>query len=253
MSDRDIQDQVIRALADAPYRRSSAWEDRDLAPRDRVERFARFLARRFYYNRVVRFFRYSRALGKVLGRGPEEAVRSEGFDALLPEAQLGSSETAGRVAGLVRGWMRGSPDARRVPYLEDLLRYEEAMMIGEAGPMATDPGRDGPRDAELWIAATARLLDLGFDLPAVLPAILGGWTEPPTADRHPTTLLIARSSRGRVTAARATPDAVAVIEAARDPSSEAELAGRTGLDPGRLSRALRELVEVGAVRPWPGS
>jgi hypothetical protein len=252
VTDRDLQDEVIRALADAPYRRSSAWLGRDLAPSDRVERFARFLARRFSYQRVVRFFRYSRALGKVTGRRPEEALRSTRFDALLPEAVLGSRETAERVAALVRAWMSDSPGAVRVPYLDDLLRYEEAMMVAEAGPRGPDASEGAPEDRVLWSAGTARVLDLGFDLPAVLPAILGSQV-PPTAPRRPTTLVVTGSPRGRVTAVRATEDAVAVVEAAREPSSEAELAGRTGLDPERLGRTLRGLVEVGAVRPWPGS
>ncbi len=64
-SDRALQDAVIRALADAPYRASSEWQRRGLADPDRVERYARFLARHFYYERIVNFFKYSRALARV--------------------------------------------------------------------------------------------------------------------------------------------------------------------------------------------
>src|SRR2546430_11087680 len=70
-SDRALQDDVIRALADAPYRASHAWRRRELADPDRVERYARFLARHFYYERIVHFFKYSRALARVTGRAPE--------------------------------------------------------------------------------------------------------------------------------------------------------------------------------------
>src|SRR2546430_16853715 len=83
-SDRALQDDVIRALADAPYRASADWRRRELADPDRVERYARFLARHFYYERIVHFFKYSRALGRVTGRAPEAILTSPAFEALLP-------------------------------------------------------------------------------------------------------------------------------------------------------------------------
>src|SRR4029077_13979855 len=67
-SDRALQDDVIRALADAPYRASADWRRRGLADPDRLERYARFLARHFYYERVVQFFKYSRSLARVTAR-----------------------------------------------------------------------------------------------------------------------------------------------------------------------------------------
>src|SRR5206468_856983 len=87
----------IRALADAPYRASHAWRRRELADPGRVERYARFLARHFYYERIVHFFKYSRALARVTGRAPEAVLTSPAFDALLPTLVLGSGEPgAGR-------------------------------------------------------------------------------------------------------------------------------------------------------------
>src|SRR3989449_5690420 len=50
------------------------------------------------YERLVHFFKYSRALARVTGRRPEAILRRPGFDALLPTAVLGSRETARAVA-----------------------------------------------------------------------------------------------------------------------------------------------------------
>src|SRR3989442_7072999 len=59
VSARALQDDVIPALADAPYRESAASRARRLADPGRAVRFARFLARHFYYERLVHFFKYS--------------------------------------------------------------------------------------------------------------------------------------------------------------------------------------------------
>src|SRR5206468_6888863 len=134
VSDREIQDSVIRALADAPYRASPEWRALALADPTRLERFARFLARHFYHERLVHFFKYSRALARVTGRRPEAVLHSAGFDALLSTAVLGSRATAHAVAALAVHHVRSAGAAPSIPYLDDLLAYEEAMMVAEAGP-----------------------------------------------------------------------------------------------------------------------
>src|SRR5437667_11173386 len=102
-SDRALQDDVIRALADAPYRGSADWRRRELADPDRVERYARFLARHFDYERIVHFFKYSRAPARVTGRAPGALLTSPAFDALLPTLVLGSRETPLEAARPVTG------------------------------------------------------------------------------------------------------------------------------------------------------
>src|SRR5439155_18155949 len=135
-SDRAVQDSVIRALADAPYRASPEWRGLALADPTRLERFARFLARHFYFERVVHFFKYSRALARVTGRRPEAVLHSAGFNALLSTAVLGSRATARAVAALAVNHVRPADGAQPIPYLNDLLEYEQAMMVVEAGPRA---------------------------------------------------------------------------------------------------------------------
>jgi hypothetical protein len=263
-SDRALQDDVIRALADAPYRATLEWRHQGLADPDRVERYARFLARHFYYERIVHFFKYSRALARVTGRAPQAIVKSPGFDALLPTLVLGSRETAGAVARVVTAHVAagGAP----VAYLADLLRYEEAMMVVEAGPRVwrdSDdegdagspqgvPAGPGERYSPETVEGTV-LLDLAYDLPAVLPKLLQPWTNVPQAPQRPTTLLVARSPHGRVAVARSDESVAAVIELADGKRTLEELAQGVGLQPAELRQTLQGLVDLGAVRFSTGS
>lgn len=255
-SDRAVQDSVIRALADAPYRASVQWRRQGLADPDHVERYARFLARHFYHERIVQFFKYSRALARVTGRAPEVILKSPAFDALLPTLVLGSRETAAAVARLVTAYVAagGMP----IPYLADLLRYEEAMMVVEAGPRVwrdgtpTEGAGSGERYAPEKVEGTV-LLELAFDLPAVLPRLLQPWTEAPQAPERRTKLLVARSRHGRVAVARSDGSVAAVIGLADGRRTLEDLAAETGLASEALAQTLRELVDLGAVRFSTGS
>jgi len=255
-SDRALQDDVIRALADAPYRASLEWRRRGLADPERVERYARFLARHFYYERIVHFFKYSRALARVTGRAPEAILKSPAFDALLPTLLLGSRETARLVARLVAAHVAAGPVP--IPYLADLLRYEEAMMVVEAGPRVWRDGTptQGAGSRERYAPEKVEgtvLLDLEFDLPTVLPKLLQPWTGVPQAPERPTKLLVARSPHGRVAVAKSDENIAAVIELADGKRTLEEVAHGAGLDLGVLEQTLRDLVDLGAVRFSTGS
>jgi len=258
VSDRALQDEVIRALADAPYRKSAAWRARGLADPDRVERFARFLARHFYHERVVHFFKYSRALARVTGRRPEAVLTLPGFEALVPSIVLGSRETAKAVAQLVVTHVGDAGAAIR--YLGDLLQYEAAMMVVEAGPRIwrEDPesGGEGAGGGEWSAPETVEgtvLLELAYDLPVVLPELLRPWSEVPQAPARSTKLLVARSPRGRVAVARSTDAIAALLGLADGRKTLAELAHGAGLEVRELEQTLHGLVELGAVRFSTGS
>ncbi len=258
MSDRALQDDVIRALADAPYRESAAWRARRLADPDRVERFARFLARHFYYERVVHFFKYSRALARVTGRRPEAVLTRPDFEALVPTIVLGSRQTAQAVALLVVTHVGDAGPV--IPYLADLLRYEAAMMVVEAGPRIW---RDGPESKDEgvgrgeWSAPQkvegTVLLELAYDLPLVLPHLLRPWSDVPRASARSTTLLVARSPHGRVAVARSTDAVAALLRLADGRKTLAQLAHDAGLEVRELEQTLHGLVELGAVRFSTGS
>ena len=253
-TDRAVQDAVIRALADAPYRASLEWRRLVLADPDRVERYARFLTRHFYHERIVQLFKYSRALARITGRRPEAVLKRAEFDALLPTAVLGSRETARAVARLVVEYVGAAGTS--IPFLGDLLRYEEAMMVVEAGPRVWRDAPQGAGGREQYAPETVEgtvLLDLDYDLPAVLPKLLQPWTELPQAPERPTKLLIARSAHGRVAVARSDDNLAAVMQLADGTRTLEELATGAGIDVGVLKETLQGLVDLGAVRFSTGS
>src|SRR2546426_8017463 len=104
------------------------------------------------------------------------------------------------------------------------------MMIAEAGPRVwrdagpaenTGKGETGKgrgRSPEL-VEGTV-LLELAYDLPAVLPKLLEGWTEVPQAPERRVKLLVARSPHGRVAVARADAAVASVVELADGRSEE---------------------------------
>ena len=255
MSDRALHDQVIRALADAPFRASPEWRERRLADPDRLERYARFVARHFYYERIIHFFKYSQALARVTGRRPHAVLRHPAFDALLPAVVLGSRETAAQVAGLAAAHVRGGGPSAATPYLDDLLEYEQAMMVVEAGPRIWREGKgEGERGKGTAEAVEGTvLLDLAYDLPVMLPQLLAPWTEVPQAPARPTRLLVARSRHGRVAVARPDEATTRVLELTDGTRTLEQLASGAGLDAATLHEALHGLVDLGAVRFSRGS
>jgi hypothetical protein len=254
-SDRAVQDRVIRALADARYRVSPEWLVQQLADPDRLERYAHFLARHFYHERLVQFFKYSRALARVTGRRPEAVLTQAAFDALLPGVVLGSRDTARAVAGLAVAYVGAAPMS--IPYLQELLAYEEAMMVVEAGPRVWRDravGAAGPHpDAAPTLVEGTVILELTYDLPAVLPELLRPWTAVPLAPQRPTTLLVARSPHGRVAVARSEATVAALVRFADGERSLAQLAAETGLAVRELEATVQGLVELGALRFSTGS
>jgi len=254
VSDRALQDTIITALADARFRRSPEWGERRLADGDQVERFSRFLARHFYYERVVHFFKYSRALARVTGRRPEEVLRTKRFDALLGGIVLGSRETASEVAGLVVEDPLGG-DHRAIPYFEDLLRYQETMMVVEAGPRdwkgGADPAATLEGGAFAQVVKGTTVLELNHDLPAILPALLGPWDRLPQPPPQPTSLVVARTPQARVSVMKADSALLELLREMERPRSARDLAERVG--PSALEALLQHLAGIGAVRFSIGS
>jgi hypothetical protein len=252
-----VQDALIRALADAPFRASPDWRQRELADTERLDRFARFLARHYYYERLAHFFRYSRALARVTGRAPENVLGGADFERLLPTIVLGSRESAEAVAGLTVTCLRDGRLAG-IPYHEELLRYQQAMMVVESGPRVWRDGSGAPsgsrgaRSLPITVEGTM-LLDLAYDLPVVLPQLLREWAEIPQAPVRATSLLVARSPHGRVSVARTTTTVATVLELADGRRALDELARAAGLPPGELEATLEGLVEIGAMRLSTGS
>src|SRR5437899_515201 len=227
--------------------------ERWLAAPYRVARFARLRARHLVHERVVHFCTYSRALARVTGRRPEAVLTRPGFEALVPSIVLCSRETAKAVAQLVVTHVGDAGAAIR--YLGDLLQYEAAMMVVEAGPRIwrEDPesGGEGAGSGEWSAPETVEgtvLLELAYDLPVVLPELLRPWSEVRRAPARSTKLLVARSPRGRVAVARSTDAIAALLGLADGRKTLAELAYGAGLEVREPEPTMHGLVELGAVR-----
>jgi len=256
VTDRALQDLVIRALADAPFRRSPEWRQRALADPERVERFARFLARHFYFERIVHFFKYSTVLARLTGRRPEAILGQPAFAALLPSLVLGSRDSARAVAGLVVAHVKNGASAPPIPYHDDLLRYEQTMMVVEAGPRVwreAGNGQPATGNAQPQTVQGTALLDLAYDLPAVLPKLLQPFTTVPDAPARPVRLIVARSRHGRVAVAKATDAIVSILDLADGRKTLDDLAREAGLRPAEVEATLQGLTELGAVRFSTGS
>src|SRR5207245_2011603 len=130
---------------------------------------------------VDRARRADRRDARLHGTGGEPGPRRQGRDPrrLRPgahERRAGEERRAEARGVGVRAGGHGKdvppPPPPHLPYLNDLLRYEEAMMIAEAGPRVwRDSAHEraaGSREpsAPKRVEGTA-LLDLAYDLPAV--------------------------------------------------------------------------------------
>ncbi len=252
MSDRDLHDHIIRALADAPYRTASESLADLVHEGGRVDRFATFLARHFYYERLHHLFKYARALARITDRRPEEVVRSSAFDALLPNLVLGSRDSAVQVGRLASAHVRSGRHLDDIPYLDDLLLYEEARMMVESGPR----GHPSDDDVDVGPAVAQEgttIIELAHDIVPLLPKLLTDWVEPPTAEREPIKLLIARTRAGRVTTVRATSSMERLLELADGSHAVDVLARDIGATGSTVEQALTGLKEIGAIRFSTGS
>jgi hypothetical protein len=265
--DRALHDALIRLLADAPFR-DALHGGGDLAPAsdiapehravlrdvdpERVRRFARFLARQYYAERIAHFHRYSRALARWTRRPPEGVLRTPEFEALLPSVVLGGRDTAERVAALLADYLGAAPDLP--PYTEELVRYQNAQLVVEAGPRVWRSDDEEPAPLTAKSAPVrepgAVVLHLEWDIPALLPTLLTAPAakHPPDARRAGVALLVARSPRARVSVLRCTAallDFLARLDGTTTIAAAADAARLPVSEAVEIAHALRE---VGALR-----
>src|SRR5437867_6615990 len=115
MTGRSLHDALLRVICEAPLQAALVSdpaaaaaalgndEARALARADGVKlrRLARFMARHFYPERLVRLFRHARAVLVRAGRDPIDLLDDPAFLDLLEAAIIGSSGTAERVAATI--------------------------------------------------------------------------------------------------------------------------------------------------------
>jgi hypothetical protein len=214
---------------------------------ERLRRLARFMARHFYRERIVRLFRWSRALSLAVRQDPLALLESAAFRSAIDSAVLGSPASADAVAQLVE--TRLLADLAHRPYGAALVSYEGTMFRVEAGPRSW---RDAaPRDGTPARSSHTRIIELDWNLAPLIAALRAGSPSPPEPLREPTRLLVALSPRGRVTSVRC-PDPILrllnALDGIRGPAEAARVAGLREADAGTL---LQKLTEIGAVEWQP--
>ena len=257
MTGRSLHDALLHVLTDGGLRQRLLRGDRLVAgvlgvdeaavlarsDRERLERMARFMGRHFYRERIVRLFRYGRALARQAGRDPLDVLDSTAFRDLLDSVVLGSEASADAVARLVEAELL---EALSVPFGRDLLRYEGALFRVEAGPRQWSGGERG-RNGVPVRSARARILDLEWDVTALFPALRRGDPAPALPVGQPTRLLVALSPQGRVNSVRCPEPVLRFLEALDGRRDAAQAAGAAGLRESDSARLLDQLTDLGAV------
>src|SRR5581483_24793 len=193
MSDRALHDRVIRYLTDAPAR-AAGPVSLPITPveADRAGRFANFLARHYYRDRLARSFQYSYGFREQTGRSAEQVADSAEFDAFLPACVLGSLASAQRVGEMARQYLLA---AHRTPWWESLVEYEYAYFLqaatSELAPESQFPSR-GP--SAVLKRFEWRMPELLSKIRAVPAEIL---TIEVSALHQPVMLLFSRNREGR--------------------------------------------------------
>ncbi len=264
MTGRSLHDALLQVLGDGVIRSRLASHDPHLGtllgseehevlrrvPGDRLQRMARFLARHYYRERIVRLFRHVRSLVSHTGRDPLAVLTTSAGIELLDRAVLGSFETARALLDLIEGCLTDRDDSitQGHPYWRDLVRYQAAMFLVEAtsstNALATEaPGGGGAPSR----SGSVTILDLDWDIPSVVAQFRAGHQAIPMSLRTPTSLLIARSRHHRVTAIRC-PDAIRrLVESLDGRMGVDALAEASRLSVPQVERLLDQLKEIGAI------
>ncbi len=253
MNSRDAQDVILRLLADGPFRAAAFADAAALGPeiagvvsrvdKAGLDRFGRFLCRHYYRERVVHYFKYSRAIARLTGRAPEAVLKTPEFSALMPRLILGDHASAQLVVHLLRRYLTDDAEGfrARLPYWDDLVTYQSIFFLTDALPPARG-ATPFPARAE-----TATTVELSYDLPVILPALLRSFNEPPPTQRAPTRLLFARSPQGEVTVLRCTDALKNLLEGLTGHEDPAQVAARIGIDGESLQKTLQKLEQLGVV------
>jgi hypothetical protein len=240
MSDRAVQDEVIRYLADGRVRAQGRREGPISAGEAaKAVQFAHFLARRYYRDRLARSFRYSHRFRGQTGRVAEEVVDNAEFDQFLTACVMGSLESARRVGEMARSHLTTSkpPGA----WWPDLLDYEYAYFLqaatGERGASSGDRPSPG-------LSAVCRRF--AWRLPEMLPRLRAG---DPIGDelRREATLLFSRTHAGRIYVVEVEPAMERIFHATDGHRTVEEIAEAAGVPPKHASALLASLAGIGAL------
>ena len=239
MDSRALQDELIRYLSDARLR---AAPPQSLKLRgdeaEKAKKFARFLARRYYRDRLIRSFRYSRQFATRTGRRAEEICGLPECEVFLDDCVLGSLDSARRAGEMAVAHL--APGQHLFPWWNDLTAYESAHLLQTA---TTERAQLGPHYQR---ARSATSIRFAWALPEMLPRLRRG-EEPGEEFRHGTVLLFSRTHMGKIFVVELDGTTAAVFGATGGSRTPAQIAASAGVPQEQAEEALRNLQEVGAV------
>jgi hypothetical protein len=236
MSDRAVQDGIIRYLADASARgRASAPIPAGEAAK--AARFAHFLARRYYRDRLARSFRYSHRFFSQTGRTAEQLVDGAEFNEFLSACVMGSLASAQCVGEMVRAHLCATLLG---PWWPDLLDYEYCYFLqaatAEHGIAAEQPSRG--------LSAVCRRF--AWALPEMLPRLRAGELIGNDLQRE-TTLLFSRTHAGRIYVVEVEPALGSIFCAVDGLRTVEQIAHAAGVSTANTRAMLASLANIGAV------
>ncbi|MFI5088951.1 MAG: hypothetical protein ACHP7P_02695 [Terriglobales bacterium] len=240
MSDRTVQDEVIRYLADANVRaQGPQGAPISVGEAAKAAQFAHFLARRYYRDRLARSFRYSHRFRKQTGRIAEDVVDGTEFDRFLSECVMGSLESAQRVGEMARAHLTAEPPPGA--WWPDLLDYEYAYFLQAA---TAERGASGDRPSP-GISAVCRRF--AWALPEMLPRLRAGEIIGDDLRRE-AMLLFSRTHAGRIYVVELEPELERVFRAADGHRTLNEIAEAACIPAEQAPTILASLAGIGAVQ-----
>ena len=237
LSDRDLQDRIITYLTDANLRRFSAAND--VLGEDegrRAQRFSRFLARRYYRDRLQRGFHHSSAVISQADAA-SSLVDGQEFDAIVDNCVLGSFATAREVGQLA---VASLLPWRQEAWWQELLEYEFAFFLQLATSEAT------PRSRRPQASVSTTVRSFGFRFPELLTWLRSQKPLPNTV-RGNTTILFSRTPHGRIYVVELDVRTEAVFRAILRGEDLRQLASNEDWVLDEMKQTLQTLHAIGAV------
>jgi hypothetical protein len=236
LNDRDVQDSIIRYLSDSQVRSEPSYAFLDSEEAHRAQRFSRFLARRYYRDRLARGFHYSAALvGKH--RSAEQVADSAEFDPILDRCVLGSLTCSKKVGDL--SVSRLLP-LRSNAWWYELLEYERAFFLQLATSEATSAGTIPKRNT------SAMIREFRVQIPELLASLRLGNGSPHVSYTR-VTLLFSRTTHGKVYVVEPDEKTSAVFRSVDGKSSQQQVASTAAVPQEEIHRIFTSLSDIGSV------
>ncbi len=261
MTGRSLHDTLLRVLCDGPLRAqlfdphderttssSDEWDILGHVPKESLRNMARFLARHYYGERIVRLFRHIRRLAAQTGRDPLLILDTPHARVALDHAVLGSPGTADEMVSLIETFLleNAAEIQNRFPYWQDLVRYQATMFRLEA---RREEGRGTCLPCR---SASGNIVQFEWDLPAILADLASLNDQQASGLHRPSLLLMASSADRHVTSLRCTPNVQRLFKAADGTRTVEELGIVANYSVQQTEQVLEQMKRIGAIQ-WKAS